>query len=92
MLHVNPDLTPVRRRPVFPRRVLPMVGMQTIENFCTHARNGYYDGVIFHRVIKGFMGQTVGLPRVFPSFPALRTAAAARIAIRMPGRSGWNET
>lgn len=32
---------------------------QTIENFCTHSRNGYYDGVIFHRVIKGFMVQTV---------------------------------
>jgi len=24
----------------------------------THAQNGYYDGVIFHRVIKGFMIQT----------------------------------
>ncbi|QKF65394.1 peptidyl-prolyl cis-trans isomerase B [Campylobacter corcagiensis] len=26
-------------------------------NFKTHAKNGYYDGVIFHRVIKGFMMQ-----------------------------------
>ncbi|CAM9749144.1 unnamed protein product [Ectocarpus sp. 8 AP-2014] len=34
---------------------------KTIENFCTHARNGYYDGVIFHRVIKGFMIQTVSI-------------------------------
>lgn len=31
---------------------------RTIENFCTHARNGYYDGVIFHRVIPNFMLQT----------------------------------
>ena len=31
---------------------------KTVENFTTHARNGYYDGVIFHRVIKGFMVQT----------------------------------
>lgn len=31
---------------------------RTIENFTTHARNGYYDNVIFHRVIKGFMLQT----------------------------------
>jgi cyclophilin family peptidyl-prolyl cis-trans isomerase len=27
------------------------------ENFATHARNGYYDKVIFHRVIDGFMIQ-----------------------------------
>ncbi|MCL2400715.1 MAG: peptidylprolyl isomerase [Defluviitaleaceae bacterium] len=27
------------------------------ENFVTHARDGYYDGVIFHRVIEGFMIQ-----------------------------------
>jgi len=31
---------------------------KTIENFSTHARNGYYDGLLFHRVIKGFMLQT----------------------------------
>jgi peptidylprolyl isomerase len=27
------------------------------ENFSTHAKNGYYDKVIFHRVIEGFMIQ-----------------------------------
>ena len=31
---------------------------KTVENFVTHARNGYYDGHIFHRVIKNFMVQT----------------------------------
>ena len=31
---------------------------RTVENFCTHSRNGYYDGIIFHRIIKGFMIQT----------------------------------
>ena len=31
---------------------------KTIENFCGHARAGYYDNVIFHRVIQGFMLQT----------------------------------
>lgn len=30
---------------------------KTIENFCTHARNGYYDKTIIHRVIKNFMIQ-----------------------------------
>ena len=30
---------------------------KTTENFITLAEKGYYDGVIFHRVIKGFMLQ-----------------------------------
>lgn len=30
---------------------------KTYENFTTHAKNGYYDGLIFHRVIKDFMIQ-----------------------------------
>ncbi|XP_044261261.1 peptidylprolyl isomerase domain and WD repeat-containing protein 1 isoform X1 [Tribolium madens] len=31
---------------------------KTVENFCVHAKNGYFNGHIFHRVIKGFMIQT----------------------------------
>ena len=30
---------------------------KTFENFTTHAKNGYYNGLIFHRVIKDFMIQ-----------------------------------
>ena len=29
-----------------------------VENFVGHARSGYYDNVLFHRVIRGFMVQT----------------------------------
>ncbi|GBF99133.1 peptidyl-prolyl cis-trans isomerase [Raphidocelis subcapitata] len=39
-------------------RLFPDECPRTVENFTTHARNGYYDGVIFHRIIKGFMLQT----------------------------------
>lgn len=37
---------------LFPEKV-----PKTVENFITHAKNGYYDNVIFHRVIEGFMIQ-----------------------------------
>jgi len=30
----------------------------TVENFVTLAKQGFYDGIIFHRVIPGFMVQT----------------------------------
>ena len=39
-------------------RLFPEECPKTVENFATHAANGYYDGVLFHRVIKDFMIQT----------------------------------
>lgn len=33
------------------------IAPKTCENFRTHAKNGYYDGIIFHRVIEQFMIQ-----------------------------------
>lgn len=38
-------------------RLFPEAAPKTVENFVTHAKNGYYDGLIFHRVIKDFMIQ-----------------------------------
>jgi len=32
----------------------------TVKNFCAYAKNGHYDGTIFHRVIDGFMIQGGG--------------------------------
>lgn len=37
--------------------LFPDVAPKAVENFTTHAKDGYYDGVIFHRVIKDFMIQ-----------------------------------
>jgi cyclophilin family peptidyl-prolyl cis-trans isomerase len=38
--------------------LLPQEAPKTVNNFVFLARQGYYDGVIFHRTIKGFMIQT----------------------------------
>ncbi len=38
-------------------KLFPEFAPKTVENFTTHAKNGYYDGLIFHRVIKDFMIQ-----------------------------------
>ena len=38
-------------------RMFPQHAPKTVENFTTHAKNGYYDGIVFHRVIKDFMIQ-----------------------------------
>lgn len=37
--------------------LFPEVAPKAVENFTTHANNGYYNGIIFHRVIKDFMIQ-----------------------------------
>ena len=38
-------------------RIFPDKAPKAAENFITHAKEGYYNGVIFHRVIKDFMIQ-----------------------------------
>ena len=38
-------------------KLYPKVAPLAVENFVTHAKNGYYNGTTFHRVIKGFMIQ-----------------------------------
>uniref|UniRef100_A0A0N5AIS8 peptidylprolyl isomerase n=1 Tax=Syphacia muris TaxID=451379 RepID=A0A0N5AIS8_9BILA len=39
-------------------KLFPNECPKTVENFCTHARRGYYNGLTFHRVIRSFMIQT----------------------------------
>ena len=38
-------------------KLYPKVAPLAVENFTTHVKNGYYNGLIFHRIIKGFMIQ-----------------------------------
>ncbi len=38
-------------------KLFPEQAPKTVENFTTHAKNGYYNGIIFHRIIKDFMIQ-----------------------------------
>lgn len=39
-------------------KLFPEECPKTVENFAVHVRNGYYNQLIFHRVVKGFMIQT----------------------------------
>ncbi|MGM0396058.1 MAG: peptidylprolyl isomerase [Bacillota bacterium] len=38
-------------------RLFPEVAPKAVENFTTHAKDGYYDGISFHRLINNFMIQ-----------------------------------
>lgn len=38
-------------------KLFPDIAPKTVENFITHSKEGYYDGVIFHRVMEEFMVQ-----------------------------------
>ena len=68
---------------------------KTVENFITLAKKGFYDGLIFHRVIPGFMIQggdpsgngTGGPGYTFPDefSPALRHSAAGTVSMANAG-------
>lgn len=36
-------------------RLFPDSAPKAVENFCTHSKDGYYNGIIFHRIIKKFV-------------------------------------
>lgn len=65
-LQATEDKTMQAKRPVievettkgtFEVTLWPDVAPKASENFLKHAESGYYNGIIFHRVIKGFMIQ-----------------------------------
>jgi peptidyl-prolyl cis-trans isomerase B (cyclophilin B) len=42
---------------IFKAELYPELAPNTVNNFISLIKNNYYDGIIFHRVIKGFMIQ-----------------------------------
>ena len=77
-------------------RLMPQWAPSHVERIKTLTRSGFYDGVVFHRVIDGFMAQTgdptgtgrggsdlPDIPAEFNAFPHVRgTVAMARAADR----------
>ena len=57
-LNANPIVVLETSKGDIELELYPKVAPLAVENFLTHVKNGYYNGVIFHRVIKGFMIQT----------------------------------
>lgn len=71
----------------------PAEAPQTVNNFVTLARDGFYDGVTFHRVVPGFViqgGDPTGTGRGGPGYrfndePVRRPYKAGTVAIANAG-------
>ena len=63
----------------------PEKAPRTVENFVQYAREGFYDGTLFHRVIPGFMIQGGGFTADFKQKPT-------RAPIRNEAENGLNNT
>lgn len=63
----NPVITlSVKNYGIITIELFPEVAPNTVNNFIHHIQNQYYDGLIFHRIIPGFMIQGGGGSRVRP--------------------------
>ncbi|MEM7791477.1 MAG: peptidylprolyl isomerase [Verrucomicrobiota bacterium] len=52
-----PNVTLETTQGIIEFKLFDDIAPKTCENFTTHIRNGYYNGVIFHRIIEDFMIQ-----------------------------------
>ena len=53
----NPHVILVTTQGTIELELYPEVAPLAVENFTTHVKNGYYNGIAFHRIIKNFMIQ-----------------------------------
>lgn len=53
----NPHVILETTQGVIELELFPDIAPLAVENFTTHVNNGYYKGLIFHRIIKNFMIQ-----------------------------------
>lgn len=53
----NPHVVLETNQGIIEIELFPEIAPMAVENFTTHVKNGYYDGIIFHRIIKDFMIQ-----------------------------------
>lgn len=53
----NPHVVLETNHGIIELELFPEVAPLAVENFTTHVKNGYYNGLIFHRIIKDFMIQ-----------------------------------
>jgi len=53
----NPHVVLETTQGVIEIELFPQVAPLAVENFLTHSKNGYYNGLTFHRIIKNFMIQ-----------------------------------
>ena len=58
MANQNPIVTiEMENGDIMKAELYPEIAPNTVNNFITLVKEGYYDGIIFHRVIRGFMIQ-----------------------------------
>lgn len=81
----NPVVTIIMENgDVMKAELYPEVAPNTVNNFISLVKKGYYDGLIFHRVIRGFMIQGGCLRElVWVAQVTVLRVSSARMVLRM---------
>ena len=71
----------------------PEIAPNTVNNFIALANSGFYDGVVFHRVIPGFMiqGGDPDLDGQYAAFGKITENAQAAVDISRVNRNMYND-